>query len=87
MRVQTGCVVLGLATALGAASPADAGSLRDCGNLLEDCNLSATQEPGRISLAQCRGLYDAAVKAGGQWGLPEARAATNTHGKTVRCFP
>jgi len=37
--------------------------------------------------AQCKILYDAAVKAGGQWGLPDARAASHTTGKSYQCRP
>jgi hypothetical protein len=90
MRVKLVCVALGLAAALSSTSPGDAGQkflLQGCDDLLQQCNLIATQQPGRISLAQCKGLYDAAEKAGGQWGLPEAQAATHTRGNTLPCFP
>ncbi len=90
MRVKLTCVMLGLAAAFGSTSLADAGQkwlVLGCGDLLEQCNLTATQQPGRISLAQCKGLYDAAEKAGGQWGLPEAHVATHTRGNTLPCFP
>jgi hypothetical protein len=36
---------------------------------------------------QCKMLYDAAIKANGAWGLPEARVASKTEGASFFCFP
>ena len=56
----------------------------DCKDLFDSCMLTAQTQPNRISAAQCKGLYDAAVKANG-WGLPDARAATHTTGPSRQC--
>jgi len=49
--------------------------------------LNACKTRSKLSEAQCQTLYDYAEKAGGRWGLPEARAASHTLGPDAMCIP
>ena len=86
---RVGAFTLAITLAVGLALPTTASAhfskTADCKDLLDSCMLTAQTQPNRMSAAQCQGLYDAAVKAGGQWGLPEARAATHTTGSSREC--
>ena len=70
------------------SSDASAYGTQTCRIFLETCNqcCRACKQCGACE-RNCKMLYDAAIKANGAWGLPEARAATQTHGFSAFCYP
>ena len=71
---------------LTVCADAHAGQLirrQSCEVMKQRCEARSDRTP-----AQCKILYDAAIKSGGQWAMPEAMAAAKLPaGGGSNCFP